>query len=122
MPRYFAAADVLLVTLKAAPVFAQTIPSKVQSYLACGKPIAAALDGEGAEVIESAGAGISVAAEDAEALAGAVQKLYSMEAEELKKMGANGRGYFENEFAADMLVSRLEAWMNEAVGEGLCES
>jgi glycosyltransferase involved in cell wall biosynthesis len=122
MPRYYAAADVLLVTLKAAPVFARTIPSKVQSYLACGKPIAAALDGEGANVIKSAGAGIVVAAEDSEALAGAVQKLYSMEAGEREKLGANGRGYFENEFAADMLVSRLEAWMNEVVEEGLCES
>jgi glycosyltransferase involved in cell wall biosynthesis len=122
MPRYFAAADVLLVTLKAAPAFARTIPSKVQSYLACGRPIAAALDGEGANIIESAGAGIAVAAEDAEGLADAVQRLYSMALAKRDEMGAKGRSYFEQEFAADMLVSRLETWMSAAVEEGLCES
>jgi hypothetical protein len=42
------AADALLVTLGSAPLFALTIPSKVQSYLAAGRPIVGALDGEGA--------------------------------------------------------------------------
>ena len=41
MPLYYAAADALLVSLKREPIFALTIPSKVQSYLACGKPILA---------------------------------------------------------------------------------
>ena len=45
MPNFFALSDVLLVTLKKEPIFALTIPSKVQSYLACAKPIIAALDG-----------------------------------------------------------------------------
>ncbi|HWR26537.1 MAG TPA: glycosyltransferase family 4 protein, partial [candidate division Zixibacteria bacterium] len=48
MPRFFALADALLVTLKKEPIFSLTIPSKVQSYLACAKPVIAALDGEGA--------------------------------------------------------------------------
>ncbi len=55
MPRFFALADALLVTLKPEPIFALTIPSKVQAYLACGRPIVAALDGEGARVVREAG-------------------------------------------------------------------
>jgi len=121
MPRYFAAADLLLVTLKADPVFAQTIPSKVQSYLACGRPIVAALNGEGAEVVRGAAAGIAVAAEDAKCLADAVHSMYAMTPQERETMGAKGRTYFEKEFAADMLVSRLEDWMHEIKEEGLCE-
>src|SRR5207302_10345977 len=45
MPRLFAGADVLLVTLRRDPVLALTIPSKLQSYLASAKPIVGALDG-----------------------------------------------------------------------------
>src|SRR5207245_301219 len=47
MPRYFAHADVLLATLRREPIFAYTIPSKIQAYIACGKPVIAALEGEG---------------------------------------------------------------------------
>jgi colanic acid biosynthesis glycosyl transferase WcaI len=55
MPRLFAGVDALLVTLRRDPVLALTIPAKLQSYLACAKPIIGALDGEGAAVIAEAG-------------------------------------------------------------------
>ena len=58
MPRYFALADALLVTLKRDPIFSLTIPGKLQSYLACGRPVVAALDGEGARVIKESGTGL----------------------------------------------------------------
>lgn len=121
MPRYFALADALLVTLRDEAAFAQTIPSKVQSYLACGRPIIAALNGEGAEVIRQAGAGVTAMADDAEGLAAAIRKLHTMQPEKRRAMGESGRAFFENEFAADRLIARLEAWMNEAKEEGLCE-
>ena len=88
MPRYFAAADVLMVSLKRNPAFAVTIPSKVQSYLACGKPILAALDGEGARVIEEARAGVVCPPEDAERLAADALVLYGMSSFERAGMGA----------------------------------
>src|SRR5262249_27745719 len=56
MPRLFAQADVLLATLRREPIFAYTIPSKIQSYLACGRPIIAAMDGEGGRIVREAGA------------------------------------------------------------------
>lgn len=117
MPEWFAQADVLLVTLKKDPTFALTIPSKVQSYMACGRPILASLEGEGARVIEEAQAGMVVAPEDASALAEAVLKLSLMSSSEREVLGQNGRRYFLQEFERNNLLTRLDGWMKELVGK-----
>jgi colanic acid biosynthesis glycosyl transferase WcaI len=116
MPRYFALADALLVTLKRDPIFSLTVPAKIQSYLACGRPVVAALDGEGARVIEESGAGLTAPAEDAGALAAAILKLYEMSPEDREALGRRGRAYFEEYFEREKLLDRLEDWMEELVG------
>ena len=113
MPRFFALADAMLVTLKKEPIFALTIPAKVQSYLACAKPIIAALDGEGARVVVEAGGGVAVPAESPGALASAVLEFYQMTQEQRQAMGMRGRAYFERHFEREMLLTRLEGWMKE---------
>ena len=113
MPRFFARSDALLVTLKKEPIFALTLPAKVQSYLACAKPIIAALDGEGARVVTEAGAGVAVPAENPAALAAAVLELARLNADERQAMGARGRAYFEQHFEREMLLTRLESWMSD---------
>ncbi len=123
MPAWFAQADVMLVTLRKDPIFALTIPSKIQSYMACGRPILAALDGEGARVVEEASAGIVVPAEDAKALVDAVIRLSKMPTEEREMMGQNGRRYFLQEFQRDALIVRLDSWMKDLVkGSSACVS
>jgi len=117
MPDWFAQADVLLVSLRKDPIFALTIPSKIQSYMACGRPILAALEGEGARIVEEARAGIVVPAEDSSALAEAVLKLSLMTSSEREGMGQNGRRYFLQEFERNALLVRLDSWMKELVGE-----
>jgi glycosyltransferase involved in cell wall biosynthesis len=117
MPEWFARADVLLVTLKSDPIFALTIPSKIQSYMACGRPILAALDGEGARVVKEACAGLVVSAEDAAALAEAVLHMSNMPLSEREMLGQNGRRYFLQEFDRDTLLARLDSWMKELVRE-----
>jgi colanic acid biosynthesis glycosyl transferase WcaI len=116
MPRYFALADVLLVTLLKRPIFALTIPSKVQSYLACGKPIIAALDGEAARIVMEAGAGLTAAAEDPRALADAVLAIYGMPEDLRRTMGRNGQTYFETHFEQALLLERLHRWIREVKG------
>lgn len=115
MPAYFSHADVLLVTLKKEPIFALTIPSKIQSYLACGRPIIAALDGEGANVIEEAGAGFTCPGGTPDLLAQTVLKMYKTSKHEREKMGASGREYYKANFDRDMLIDKLEGWMKELV-------
>jgi glycosyltransferase involved in cell wall biosynthesis len=111
MPRFFALANAMLVTLKNESIFSLTIPAKLQSYLACGRPIVAALDGEGARVIAESGAGIAVNAGDADGLARAVLSLYRMPDVERQTMGGRGHRYFEEHFNRDVLLARLEDWI-----------
>ena len=116
MPRWFAAADALLVTLRREPIFALTIPTKIQSYLACARPIIAALDGEGARVVNEAGAGISADPQSPSALAQAVCALAALPSQERDAMGQAGRRYFEQHFERERLLGQLEAWMLELCG------
>ena len=113
MPRWFALADAMLVTLKREPIFALTIPAKVQSYMACAKPIVAALDGEGGRIVRESGAGIAVPAEDPDALAQAVLKMYKAPEGDRRNMGLRGRSYFEANFERRMLLERLDRWLHD---------
>ena len=113
MPRYFALADVMLVSLTRDPIFALTIPGKVQSYLACGRPIIAALDGEGARIVEDAGAGIACGAQNASTLAKAVLTMKRVTEREREEMGMRGRAYYEKYFERNVLINQLELWMKE---------
>ena len=115
MPFFFHEADVLLVTLRKDPVFAMTIPGKVQSYLASGKAIVAAIDGEAARIISEAGAGAAVPAGDPERLARAVLELHKLTESERSQMGARGKEYFEQHFDREKLLKKLVGWMEKLV-------
>lgn len=116
MPAFFAHADVLLTTLKpGGGVFALTIPGKIQSYLACGRPILAMLDGEGARVVEESGAGLSCPAGDAEKLAQNVLYLANLGQQERRQMGERGRAYYDAEFNREVAITRLESWIEEVI-------
>lgn len=116
MPTYFSFADVLLVTLKDDPVMATTIPGKVQSYLACGKPIIGALNGAGADVINESGAGYCVLSGDVNELSHAVLRMSHLTEVERDEMGQAARKYYEKNFDREMLISQLEYWMESDCG------
>lgn len=114
MPYFFSNADALLVSLKRDPNFELTAPGKIQSYLASGKPVIAALNGEGANIIKDAKAGISCPAEDPDALAAAVLSLYNLAPTERIRMGENGKKYCKTYFDRNKLLSLLEGWIRQA--------
>lgn len=109
MPEFFSCADALLVALKKDLIFSLTIPSKIQSYLACGKPIIASLDGEGARIVEDAKAGFTSNSEDVMGLIDAIKKMYLLTPNQQIELGDNARSYFEKEFEREMLVDKLES-------------
>ncbi|NNM59925.1 MAG: glycosyltransferase family 4 protein [Legionellales bacterium] len=115
MPEYFAMADILLVTLKYDPVFSITIPAKIQSYLACGKPIVGALSGFGADLIKNSGAGFAGEAEDAEQLAKNILLCYNMNKTQLNTMGENGLQYCREHFDRNKLIVSLVNWMQDDI-------
>jgi glycosyltransferase involved in cell wall biosynthesis len=107
MPGFMQKASVLLVTLADREIFKATIPSKVQAYLAAGRPILACLNGEGASLVTEAGAGLAVSAEDGQALSEAVLQLYRMPEQERDAMGERGRLYCAQHFSHNKLVDQL---------------
>jgi glycosyltransferase involved in cell wall biosynthesis len=109
MPDFFSCADALLVALKKDLIFSLTIPSKIQSYLACGKPIIASLDGEGAKIVEEAKAGFTSNSEDIIGLKNVIMKMYLLPTWRHKELGDNARSYFEKEFEREMLIDKLES-------------
>jgi glycosyltransferase involved in cell wall biosynthesis len=87
--------------------------------LAAGRPIIASLDGEGARVIEDAGAGVCCPAEDAEALAQAVRGLRALPPEQRQRMGEAGRCYYEQHFDPGRLALQLVEQFETAItGKG----
>lgn len=113
MPAFFRRADAMLVSLKDEPIFAMTIPGKLQSYLAAGMPVIAMLNGEGADVVERAGAGLTCRAGDAAALAEAVVRMASMSKDQRQSFGRNALIASQLEFDRGRLISQLEAWCHE---------
>lgn len=116
MPSFFRHADALLVSLRDEPIFALTIPGKLQSYLAAGIPILAMLNGEGANIIQSADAGLAVSAGDAAGLADAVRHLQAISPIERARIGENGRACVDQRFNRDTLISQLERTLAEEAG------
>lgn len=114
MPALFAVADALLVSLRTNAVFAKTVPGKVQAYLASGRPVLAVIDGEAAQMIEEAGAGLVCSAGDSVALVKAVVEMAGMTKEQLNEMGASGRKYYMKNFFKPKLFDDLESYFYEA--------
>ena len=98
MPNFFACADALLVTLKKNLIFSMTIPNKIQSYMACSKPIIANIDGEGGRVILEAKCGLVSPSEDYISFSKSIIDFLKLGADEKELMGKNARLYFEKEF------------------------
>ena len=107
MSEFFASADALLVTLKKTKIFSMTIPGKLQSYLACGRPIIGSIDGIGAEIIKESSCGLVTPSEDYNGLAESIINFYNSTEENRVKFGINARKYFEKEFARDKLLLKL---------------
>ena len=112
MPYYFTCADGLLITLKKADIFSFTIPGKLQSYLACGKPIIGALDGIGNKIISESNSGFASEAEDHELLANNILSLYKLSKAEKEKLSNNALTYFDKNFNKQHLLERLEEILN----------
>jgi glycosyltransferase involved in cell wall biosynthesis len=109
MPEFFAHADALLVSLKSDALFEMTVPGKLQAYLASGIPVLAMLDGEGAELLAEAGAGLSCPSGNGHALAEIAEHLAQTDRAARQAMGQRGRDYCTREFSFGRLVSSLEA-------------
>lgn len=118
MPQVYSQCQALLLTLVDSPDLAQTVPSKFQSYLAAGVPLLVAVNGEAAELVAEAGAGVAVAAEDAVALADAIRELKGRPAKQRAAMGRAARRYYEENYRPEQLAAKLLVLLQGAAACG----
>ena len=109
MPDFFSVADAMLVTLRKASIFSMTIPSKLQSYLACGKPIIGALGAEGSRLIGASKSGIACPSGEPEALSRSILEMYQVTPLEREEMGRNAREYYEKNFDREMSIDNFNS-------------
>lgn len=105
VPRFYAACDLGLVTLRNTPLFQEVLPSKIFEYLGMQRPIICTVGGEAQELVLESGGGIYVSPEDPVAMALAVQAL-AEDRPRLAAMGLSGRRYVLTFFDRETLAAR----------------
>lgn len=116
MPKFYKLADVCLATLQADSAISLTIPSKVQGYMAAGKPIIAALSGFAREVIEESKSGIGIEPGNSMELANAMKE-FILYKEAYKECGSNARRYYLKHFTKEHFMKRLYTYLDEIMSE-----
>ena len=106
IPAILAECDAAFISFMNTPLFAKTIPAKLQSYMACGKPIVASACGETERIVREAACGVCAPIGNAEALANAILGL--MGNPELPEMGENALAYYRKCFNKKTLMDWLE--------------
>lgn len=111
MPDVYASADAMLLTLakpsneSLVPVY--TIPRKLQSYMAAGKPIIVSANGEAARIVDEAACGYSCDAEDSSALAEAISAFEKLDCYSIDRLGQNARVFYGLNFSRSLFFERL---------------
>jgi colanic acid biosynthesis glycosyl transferase WcaI len=101
-------ADGLLVHLRKDPLFAITIPSKTQAYMAMGRPILMAVEGDAAKLIKRAQAGLSCEPQNPRFIADAVELLYKLPSAQREQLGLNGMTFYDRELSFARAATRYE--------------
>lgn len=114
MPDFFARSDALFLSLGQDPIFHITVPSKVQSYMACGRPILASIDGEGADIIVESGSGFVAPSGDSSRLAEIITKMKSLSKPERESLGLKGFQYFETNFKREKLLDSIDNLISQS--------
>ena len=115
MPYYFSISSVLIASLKDEHIYSLTIPGKIQSYLAGGRPIISVINGETSRVVEESRAGIAVNSGDVDGLINAAIELFSMSEHDRGKLGANGKKYYKKMFDRSEIITKIEEIMRDSI-------
>lgn len=108
MPQYIDIADVLIGCLSKSDLLEATIPAKVFSYIAAGKPIVLAMDGEVQDLINNEiRCGFVGETEDAEALARNILAVYHSTQEQRATMSDRALAYHETHFKREVILRKL---------------
>lgn len=113
MPGFYAGADAMLVSMRNDPLVNDTLPGKVQTYMAAGKPVLGSIAGEAAYVLEQSGCGLCAPPDDPEAFAAVIRRFWAMTTADRRSMGERGRSYYQERFTKRRHMDRLEKMLAE---------
>ena len=111
VPKFTALADALLISLSDSPDFGLTVPGKLASYMAAGKPILGSMNGAGFAVVQQSGGGLASPACDQQALAENMVKLYTMDSARRAALGTKAKKYYLAHYRRAELLRRLETFI-----------
>ena len=107
IPRYTAIASALIACLTKSPLLDCTIPAKVMSYIAAGRPVVLAMDGEANRTVNETGCGFATESGNARLLAESLKSLWEMSEAEREAMGARAKALHYEKFERDSNLERL---------------
>lgn len=110
VPEILSVCNAGFISFNKTPLWENTIPAKLQSYMACGKVIIASASGETKRIIDEARCGVCTQIGDAEALAHGIKKIIKFNSYEL---GLKARTYFETHFDKKRLMDEMEEYINQ---------
>lgn len=108
IPKYTNIADILVACLVKSDLLEATIPAKVMSYIASGKPMVLAMDGEVQTLVnKTIKCGFVGPTGDAETLYENIKKIYSTTNKERCEMGQRGLKYHLEHFERNVILAKL---------------
>lgn len=116
IPELMAASDAAFLSLIDNPLFAMTIPAKLQSYMACGITIIAVAAGETLKIIKESNSGLCSKPGDATELAANIINLSIMSSDELIQLGKNARNYYDKYFSKNNLLGKMDLYFDDKNG------
>ena len=108
VPEILSNVDAGFISFNKTPLWENTIPAKLQSYMACGKAIIASASGETERVIKEAECGVCCEIGNAEALADGIRAMMKSDS---NAMGSRAREYFEEKFDKKRLMDEMDRFL-----------
>ncbi|HEX7396844.1 MAG TPA: glycosyltransferase family 4 protein, partial [Propionibacteriaceae bacterium] len=118
MPSLLATADLQLVCISDTPLFRVNMPSKIPSLLAGGHPVLVVAEGDPADVVTAADAGLAASPTDPAAVATTLRQAKAAGADMLREMGHRGRELYEREMSSAIGGARLTEILRTAKRKG----
>lgn len=112
IPKYHTIADALIACLVKSDLLECTIPAKVMSYFAAGRPVLLAMNGEAQELVNKIGCGFACNSSDDSQLAENIERLYRLTKKERDSMGKRGRNYHFNNLERNIVLEKLFNFLN----------
>lgn len=108
IPDILCCCDAAFLSFNKMNLWKMTIPAKLQSYMACGMPVIAAVQGEAAGIIKEAECGVCSPVGDSDSLAASIKGIM---ASDLKWMGRNSRKYYNRHFDKSILMDSMDEYI-----------